>query len=73
MVIFAYFFFSLTLVLSVLRTQLVKTWMFNCLLNSGWIWEKFLLRRSGEALAQVAWGDGEVTIPGNVRETWRLY
>jgi len=31
-------------------------------------WEKFLLRKSGEALAQAAQGGGGVTVPGGVQE-----
>ena len=33
--------------------------------------ETFLLRRSGEALAQAAQGGGGVTIPGDVQEKGR--
>ena len=32
---------------------------------------KFLLRKSGEALAQAAQGSGGVTVPGGDREPWR--
>ena len=32
--------------------------------------EKFLLRKSDNALAQAAQGSGGVTIPGGVQETW---
>jgi len=34
-------------------------------------WEKFLLRKSGEALKQAARGSGEATVLGGVQETWR--
>ena len=34
-------------------------------------YEKFLLRKSGEALAQAAQGGGGVTVPGGVQELWR--
>ena len=40
----------------------------------GEIWvkeEKFLLRKSGEALARAAQGGGGVTISGGVAEPWR--
>ena len=36
--------------------------------DSGWIVEKFLFR-SGEAVAQAAWGGDGVTITGGVQET----
>jgi len=32
---------------------------------------KFLLRKSGKALAQAAQEGGGVTIPGDVQEMWR--
>ena len=32
--------------------------------------EKFLLRKSGDALAQAAHGSGGVTVPGGVQELW---
>lgn len=34
-------------------------------------WEKWLLRRSDEALAQAAQRDGGFTALGGVQETWR--
>ena len=33
--------------------------------------EKFILRKSGEALVQAAKGGGGVTVPGGVQEMWR--
>ena len=33
--------------------------------------ERFLLRNSGEALAQAAQGGAGVTVPGGVQEMWR--
>ena len=33
--------------------------------------EKFLFRKSGQALTQAAQGGGGVTVPGGVQETWR--
>ena len=37
----------------------------------GTYYEKFLLRKSGQALAQTAQGGGGVTIPGGVQKQWR--
>ena len=34
-------------------------------------YEKFLLRKSGEALAQAAQRGGAVTVPGGVQEVFR--
>ena len=38
---------------------------------SGWILEKFLHRKNGEAVAQAARGGGGVTVPGGVQELWK--
>ena len=34
-------------------------------------WEKFLLRKSGDALEQAAQVGGGVTVPGSAQEAWR--
>ena len=35
-------------------------------------WDKFLIRKSGEVVAQTALGlGGGVTVPGGAREMWR--
>jgi len=39
--------------------------------NQAGYWEKFLLRKSGNVLAQAAQRGGGVTIPGGDQEPWR--